>query len=1020
MSSAAQQHDAQHRPLAAMTPNRPLAAMTPKSLKQGIKALMHVNRIAGTGLGGRKDVDDEKKPMGPGHQLAEEDILISKASDNLSKSQHEELSLEDLATFPRLAGDDKEASLTLTDSASQLRPSIHTRKPKGVSQDSPRNRDEFGDASGTTLTTAVNSSLQGSDALEVSDPTSMFHNSMPSSPVAASIPVMTAVHPHSAPEPFNSSSTPTKPARNKFLGAKIKISALKNYVGAGLDLTSTHNSIPEHGFGKQTPLVPNSTRNPQEDGVAPTEPGTPAPKGNKTGKTKNYFRKSFFGFKNVVTGRHNNAPQLLEDDQTSSTDASGPIRPLPTPKEPPENTSDKIVEGVVATLEVTEQVQTEREEAKRRRREKQAQRVDARLKKSSNAQKGQQTHASVLDDLPKSPRKSGGRVCTNRSKLDAGARERLKKHSEENEFRRKAGSSRRRRELLSNSKHDAARDGGKDGGHKKTHKRKDEAEPQEQKDAREDEEESTTEAEDIEEEEDEDDDDDDDYDEASDEESETEDQAPAKKLLLRAPSLETDKEVTQVPLQKTSLRGHGGQQARKLKKIEDEKLRERVRTRQSFVKEPSFTLLDLLDGEGDDDDGDGGASFAEELGDNVAGDDTKPPHPRLEGPVQASSRHHHSLPTPSSHTGPSMQGSFTHVESRSKSYDYLQLVIDSVPTKTASPPARGEGAPAPGVARVKVARAESAATSASRPERSGSKPRKEMNGGSSRRRLEKDGSSRRVPGEEKGRRRPREKGSRHRTSSRTSSKQRDSSPYWHSEHDQRRRRHEATAVPAGHASAPILVSSNHKGNESLTRLDFATAMENDSSRQHHKHHRKEEKNEKEPTTEPQLQDEIAASEEAPAADSAMDESAGNNKSLAAICTKGESKGRGMDRKTSKTSTTSKHSTATSATAKTSASSKSSGSRKHREGGSSSRPSRQRHRPEEEGDGKKKPSSRSSRGQSEKRRTKRDPAVHRSGKRRHSLDAKLKKKPPPGQDYEEKTITTATTQELGKSLAQFNW
>ena len=223
------------------------------SLKQGIRSVMNSNRLAGGLVAASKD--GRSSPV----QINDEQL----------EEEHTELSVEDLASIPRVVGDLREASLELTDSASQLRTSLHQKYGSKAlySQDSPRGPGEWGATSGGTATTAATSSfgvsLQGSDSNLPLYGSQSASGNFPISPVTASSPGPIQ-HPHSAPQALQTSGpTPKSIGKKGLLRKKIKMSAIKTFVGKGLDLSSSSHHVvsrsdPSHAVSSHKAAITNS------------------------------------------------------------------------------------------------------------------------------------------------------------------------------------------------------------------------------------------------------------------------------------------------------------------------------------------------------------------------------------------------------------------------------------------------------------------------------------------------------------------------------------------------------------------------------------------------------------------------------------------------------------------------------------------------------------------------------------------------------------------------------------------
>ena len=740
---------------------------SPKSSRGGIRS-----RLAGYSM-------KQQRILGP--SISKE---ASNDEDCRPEDQSEELRVEDLKRVPQHVGAEinQDASLELSD----VDPSVY--KPK-----------DFGQGSESTATTAIASS-QGWNA------STDLHNSVPLSPVAASIPVIPSPRPHSA--PADRAVTPN--SGRSFLKGKLKL--------GGFKASSTHgkNFLPDikmpfdtsNSADNEVRLSENAAVNPQEDLT---------PEKESKGKIKKPFGMSFMGLKNFALGGGKNATDILplddEADRPQEADEVPKEEIMPPPKRGIHRTlTDQIAAGVSQQLEAAEHTLAEKEEAKRRRREKHQQRTKQRKAAKQGSARNMEPIEDDAEAAPdpdtKDPTKRPTRKhrSTHRNgRLDPEARERLKKHSAENEFRKRSTTRERRQQLLAAAKMDSSRAPKKQQGDSKRSLKDDEGKLNEE------------ESRDLQE------------------------------------SQEEEEEVP-LPMPPKPVRTTSDPHARRQKKEEDVKLRERVRSRASISlhHESSSTLRDLLAKALDDEDDDEDATFAEDvlpdkpvvLEDRNA---LKMSKSDEEGHDSSSSLNLESLPGPKKRKEPLLQGSVAqlntlkeahasstsitldslygnsshhtstqgssslqassgrsgnlscHNVSSNRSNDYLQLLIDSVPTKYPTPPE----SPVP----EKMAQGESK----SRLEKSS-------------RRLKKE-----VPEKQRRRRRSAERPSSQRKlkSKRGSSEPRDSS--------RRKSRvglkddiNAKLAAKKFNDSLPDWALSDQKGNESLAQSDLGASSSGDT------------------------------------------------------------------------------------------------------------------------------------------------------------------------------------------------
>lgn len=397
----------------------------------------------------------------------------AKDADRIDEQQLEEgkreLGVEDLESVPIAAGDIKESSMVLTESASELRTSVHQKySTKAVSsQENHRSAEDWGSSSGGTYTTAASSygnSLPGSDSHFPISPRAESSND-------------TMKHPHSAPQALQSvtpSSRGNGQEKRGLLRKKIKMSNLLNSVGKGLDLSSSSHpamsrSDPAHTSSihmaatvsrvgaTEEQSVDHSRRQQNED--EDEDFASPQQCKGVTGKMASKMRKSIIGWTSMANIRgkstviapleNGNDKSANDIDQRKGGDLAGEEPPILIKVPSLEHLAGDTLEDVAAAHDVTSKTAREStsqaNEAKNRRRAKQKSR---QFKRANGANRI--SVADAEDALPSKTRaKRTGRV---RSKLDPDARQRLRKHSAANEFRNSSAATRLRRQQFSTSK----------------------------------------------------------------------------------------------------------------------------------------------------------------------------------------------------------------------------------------------------------------------------------------------------------------------------------------------------------------------------------------------------------------------------------------------------------------------------------------------------------------------------------------------------------------------------------------
>lgn len=619
-----------------------------KSLKQGLRSVMNGNRHG--------------KPTGPSlKEKADRDKPIPEDADS---TETDELNLEDVETVPHVVDNKKEDSMNDND---QLRNSFHNQEgpQRLVWQDSPRAPQELMGTSNTASNTTSKPSRNVPRRVG-SDP-NLHRSEETLSDLAAPSMDGGLLDSQSAPQhPLTPGVSPcgrnTPTSKNsKFLRGKIKISALKNFVGAGIDLGSSSNYHvgKSHQNAHEDDAVDHSRRRQDdpEDEFASPQPMVMGP----GRKIANKMRSSILGFKNLAK-TNRNAAVLLDDDTASGSlnDLNGARDYEPkdvfdtadsdaTPSDPTRATSpllsaqeNAMEQGASSTT--TETLAQEKDEAKQRRREKHHKR-----RKQMEGGGGDSNHA--LGQGSESAQSSSGpphQRKNTKGKLDASARERLKKHSEGRDFRNRTTTANRRR------RHSLA---------SKTSER---------------------------------------HLDASDGMSDLPDLVPA------IPSKHaTRPSLARVDGQHSSSRKLvEAQSGRKHNKEESDRHRGRPRSRQSLIaaqgtksdptlgpeRELSISVLDLQDKKDEDDDRSVGgdihessSTILEDSGDSVEDALEKDRSSKSTGCMADSSAQHDTTAglNASSPRRPG-EGSLQHIESY-RSDDYLQLIIRNVPAKASSP-----------------------------------------------------------------------------------------------------------------------------------------------------------------------------------------------------------------------------------------------------------------------------------------------------------------------------------------------
>ncbi|CAB9503193.1 expressed unknown protein [Seminavis robusta] len=867
-----------------------------KTLKSGIRGMM---------LGGLSSARPVVA-MGP------EDKRPEAREDNIRDGEdEEELNIDDLATVPRVVdnNNNNEGSMDLTESASGLRTSLHIKQQKALEEeeqgeeahdghqrqrsvkrhDSPRGAEDWAGVSGSTTASSTHNNSQQAPPQDLSlmvgsDPNIYYKEAAaasPLSPVASAVgplkyptsaPIQmqtgTGYAPNGVPQQQQQSLSqtshslhnsqqqqpPPTSSMNKFLRGKIKISALKNLVVNPLDLSSTsaHHTSSKQQQQQQSlkssvkqsridesDIVDHSRRHNDDDHHDDNDTPQQPQQKKLGGKARKLMRNSIIGLKNLgkVSTNRNNVILLEDDTSTTFSNAQDSLPPLKSmadtkyAKPVEEQPNQDLLDQGVAQLHVAKSVFHENEQAKQRRRKRVAKRNtnigDYLLTSSTTSQPSaaELEHFSVGTEERRSKSKP---------KLDPQARERLKRHSRQREERYRSSANRRRRRHMadhssrgsvmsvdSNSKQQdsafmdrmSVSDRLSSVGRLSVH--------------------TTT----------------------------TNDRLHSSEgqLLDHAAALEADDtaaiaEPKAMPLRAPSGGGdhHPPQSSnRKLKKEQDGKLRERVRSRQSLAmqhaKEPSFSALELLAQDDDE-------SFADDIDQSVGSmeeDDGEHQYhdeddDHDDGDVFAAAdeaRHHQEvslkdifssgaeqphLASSSAYTVDSVsanvsldvtagQGSFQQVEG-ARSHDYLQLVIgDNVPAKLASPTTAKEGEDAESAPVVvtkperKMVRRRSK-TRLTEDEKHSSSKRSSSRPSSGMRR---EGSSRRLAaGDKKEQRRSKPK---------SSSRRRTKSPRRKSDQTGTRRRKISARDSMGNASEPAITCTNTAFEESAENLTHSTA-----------------------------------------------------------------------------------------------------------------------------------------------------------------------------------------------------
>lgn len=682
------------------------------NLKQGVRSVMNANRLLAGGL--------------PSVALKDDTSGSFDVNDHHPSGEDTELSVEDLEIIPRVVGDLREASLELTDSKSLLGASLHQKYAGNpfVLQDSPRGPEEWAAASGATATTAASSFHRDSLLCSGSDSNLPGYgattNTFPISPTAATPKADQMVHPQSGPAALQTfGPTPKSHGKKGLLRKTIKMSAIKTFVGKGLDLSSSHHVVsrpnPAQTKNNHKQAVDTTSsvhrvvltedasttdharrhrRDSDGDDMGDAGPddidfSSPRQVKGVTGKMASKMRKSIIGWK-VMAGMKgkNAAAMLLEDEGTASTGGGGVGSDSPPFLVQPPSQGEMLIADVandVSATSVNESKLQLLQEAKTARLVRHTERRARRGMDDSSHLNSESNHA-LIDDKDNTIKRSrpSQRAGRQPGKLDSKARQRLRKHSEGNGLRHRSAATRLRREqvLATSSRQDTERTSR---GANKAAEAATVDTVQEPLQG------------------------------FSSHSQNGPDGVPPKPVnesdgakLLRAPSGEGPGFA-----RKTKKDEEGGESqpsARKLKKLEDDKLRGRVRRNSLMaqLREPSISVLDIVD--------DDGASFAEDhsVGVSASAEQEEPTHKEpspsesaqqevsLKNLFQSamnasngssvgatstkggSSSNGLNVSSSTSFDIASMQGSSQRVESVRTS-DYFQLKIDGVPLKQGSP-----------------------------------------------------------------------------------------------------------------------------------------------------------------------------------------------------------------------------------------------------------------------------------------------------------------------------------------------